>query len=338
LRFTDILKRNHAIRLREASCFDTSRSTANLSITNLFKIQGGLARKRVLWLLVLVAAVLLNAASLQAADNFYVIATGPPTVGTKITSLPYTITASGYYYLTGNLSYAGGNAITVNNDNVTIDLMGFSLIGPSNSSLYSGIYMNGRKNVEVRNGTVSGWHLGVSEYSNAGSHHRMIGVRANGNRYGIYLNGTDHLIKGCIASQGTFGSGSGLVIGTGTIGGCTAMNFIKVDSYSGFGIFIGGGTASGNVVANCTGTSAIGIYAIGSATISHNQVSNCTTGINGAGGGSIIGNVVYSDTGQTGIVPSTNINPNVLDQNTSSGAGTHYGPGTGVTVWGLNGG
>jgi len=295
--------------------------------------------KRVLWLLAGLGVVLLSAAPVLADDGFYVIA-GRVTVGTRITSLPCTITSPGYYYLTGNLSYAGGNAITVNNDNVTIDLMGFSLIGPSTGSLlYSGIYMNGRNNVEVRNGTVIGWHLGVSEYSNGGSHHRMIGVRANGNTYGIYLNGTDHLIKGCTASQGTFGSGSGLVIGTGTIGGCTAMNFTKVDIYSGFGIFVGGGTASGNVVANCTGTSASGIYATGSATISHNQVSNCTTGINGAGGGSIIGNVVRSATGQTGIVPSTNINtPNVLDQNNVSDAGTHYGPGSAATVWGLNGG
>lgn len=294
--------------------------------------------KRVLWLLAGLGVVLLSAAPVLADDGFYVIG-GRPSVGTRITSLPCTITSPGYYYLTGNLSYAGGNAITVNNDNVTIDLMGFSLIGPSNSSLYSGIYMNGRKNVEVRNGTVSGWYLGVSEYSDAGSHHRMIGVRANGNTYGIYLHGIDHLIKGCIASQGNFGSGSGLVIGTGTISGCTAMNFTYSGVYTGKGISIGGGTASGNVVANCTGTSAIGIYAIGSATISHNQVSNCTTGINGAGGGSLIGNVVSSTTGQTGIVPSTNINtPNVLDQNTSSGDGPHYGLGSAATVWGLNGG
>ena len=51
-------------------------------------------------------------------------------MGTKITSVPYTITQPGFYLLTGNLTYNGtGNAIAVgaNVKDVVIDLMGFSL-------------------------------------------------------------------------------------------------------------------------------------------------------------------------------------------------------------------
>ncbi|MFT3686773.1 MAG: right-handed parallel beta-helix repeat-containing protein [Phycisphaerales bacterium] len=49
---------------------------------------------------------------------------------TPITQLPFTITASGCYYLTGDLNTSStGTAITVSTSGVTIDLNGFSLIG-----------------------------------------------------------------------------------------------------------------------------------------------------------------------------------------------------------------
>ena len=46
-------------------------------------------------------------------------------------------------------------------NHVTLDLMGFTLNG-SGSGRY-GIYMNGSKNVEIRNGTVTGWATGIRE-------------------------------------------------------------------------------------------------------------------------------------------------------------------------------
>jgi hypothetical protein len=288
--------------------------------------------KRLL-LLALVGTVLLCASTVSGDDGFYVIAAGCPSVGTKITSLPYAINTPGYYYLTGNLSYSGGDAITVTCDNVTIDLMGFRLAGPSNNN-YVGVFINGGNNVEVRNGTLAGWYEGV--LNTAGSRHRMINLRANGNTYAFYLNGDDHLVQGCTAIQGSFGTGTGIILNsTGKVSGCTVMNFGT------YGIFINsGGTATGNVVLNCADT---GIYAYsGTALISYNQVSGCRYGIAaGNAGGSIIGNVVITPTGQSGIgiLPSVNVaTPNVLDQNTVSGADTHYGSGSTATVWGLNAG
>jgi hypothetical protein len=58
---------------------------------------------------------------------------------TPISSLPYTISAAGSYYLTGNLT-ADANGILVDANNVTIDLAGFSLIGPGSGTSY-GVYM-----------------------------------------------------------------------------------------------------------------------------------------------------------------------------------------------------
>ena len=47
---------------------------------------------------------------------------------TPISSLPHTITESGSYYVTGNLS-STGDGIVIEASGVTVDLMGFSLTG-----------------------------------------------------------------------------------------------------------------------------------------------------------------------------------------------------------------
>ncbi len=280
---------------------------------------------RKLLLAILLAAVQLGPASAPAQEGFYVVG-GRPMVGTGISSLPYTISTPGYYYLTRNLSYNDGHGITVNADNVTIDLMGFTLTGSYAGSSYRAVYIPDQDNVEIRNGTLTGWSHGV--YSAAGNNHRVIGVRAVGNETGISLNHTNHLIQGCTAYPGGFGSGWGLSIGGGAISGCTVGDFDT-------GIGIGYGVVSGNEVSDCS----IGINTPGNAAIRHNQVNNCGTGIRAYGGASITGNTVSSGTGQTGIVPATDASrPDVLDQNCVSGAGTHYGPGSAATVWGANGG
>jgi|GEM_PF-1127253 hypothetical protein len=286
--------------------------------------------KRVFWLLAFCGATIFCAAPLPAQDSFYVIG-GRPMAGTRITSLPYTISAPGYYYLIRNLTYTDGDGITINADNVTLDLMGFTLTGSKiiiDFEDSKGIYIHRRNNVEIRNGTLTGWLRGI--HGNVGNNYRIINIRAVGNDYGIYLVGNNHLIQGCTAYPGQFGINIGLgIIGTGTIRGCTVGNFYN-------GILISGGTVSDNVVSDCTGN---GIYPKACAVISHNQVNNCHVGIDGYYGGSIIGNIVSAASGQTGIVPSTSASqPNILDQNTVSGAGTHYGPGRNNTIWGANAG
>jgi len=130
--------------------------------------------------------------------DFYVIPAGGRGVGTKLSSLPTTISTPGFYSLTGDLN-SEGSGITVNADNVTIDMMGFSLIGPGSGG-GSGIYMNLRSNVEIRNGTVKDFYSGINEV-NVGQNHRIINVRVVGNRsIGISLAGDGHLVKDCTVS------------------------------------------------------------------------------------------------------------------------------------------
>ena len=289
--------------------------------------------KRVLCLLALLSALLLSAAPLPAQDGFYVVG-GRPMPGTRINTLPYTISAPGYYYLGGNLTYTGGDGITVNADNITLDLMGFTLTGPNVSSSASAIYIGvGRENVEVRNGTLTGWNCGIGEGSPLCKASRVIGVRAVGNANGIKLKGDGHLIKGCTAFRGRFGEDITVGIqidGRGTISGCAAGGFR-------YGIVVGSGTVCGNVVFDC---SLLGIYSTGRTVLSHNQVSGCVTGIGAEAKSSIIGNVAAAGSAQTGISPTLggSSDPVLLDQNNVSGSGTHYGPGNAATVWGANGG
>jgi hypothetical protein len=238
-----------------------------------------MAVKRFL-LLALIFSVVVTTGPVLADGEFYVVAGGGG-VGTKITSLPYTINDPGFYYVTGNLTAASGNGIIVTKDDVTIDLMGFRINGTTGGT---GILLNGRKNVEVRNGTFQGWGTVIAE-SQTGSGHRVLNVRADTNSIGIFLYGMGHLVKGC-----------------------TAL------SNASYGIFVEGGTISGNVASQC-GT---GIY--------------CKWG-------SVIGNSVWCNANQKGIEVTTDSQyAAVVDQNAVSGPGTRFSGGSSATVWGMNGG
>jgi hypothetical protein len=185
--------------------------------------------KKGIFYLTLIAALLvsINAAW---AQELYVITGGGRPVGTKITQVPYTISNPGFYFLGSNLTYAGtGAAITIAADNVTLDLMGFTLAAEP-LSYPIGISMSGRSNVEIRNGTVEGFACGIVESdAKNGTQHRIFNIRVlYNNMYGIVLNGNNHLIKNCTATKNHNISGKvgiGLAInGSGQIIDCLANN------------------------------------------------------------------------------------------------------------------
>ncbi len=170
--------------------------------------------KKKLGLLALVLALVLGG-NVAWAD-FYVVPV-PGGVGTKITSLPNTITAPGFYYLASNLSVSGHHGITIESNHVTLDLMGFSLVGPGVD--YDGIYMAGRTNVEIRNGTVRNFRNGI--YSWSSYNIRVIQVRVDQNQScGITLSGYNHLVKDCHATLNTMG----IFVTSGTVSGNIASN------------------------------------------------------------------------------------------------------------------
>ncbi|NCC52759.1 MAG: hypothetical protein EOM20_16310 [Spartobacteria bacterium] len=78
---------------------------------------------------------------------------------TAITNVPITISAPGSYYLTGNLS-GGGISITTND--VTLDLMGFTLSGSGNGIAIGGAFATPLHNIVVRNGGIREFSTGIA--------------------------------------------------------------------------------------------------------------------------------------------------------------------------------
>lgn len=170
-----------------------------------------------------------------------------------ISSLPFTITASGSYYLTDNLTgTAGQNGIVVNADDVAIDLNGFKLSGPGNNGIVAGT----RTRTAIRNGTIAGWaESGIS----AGSGALVENVRAGNNAGRGISTGNSAVIHSCtVIGSGTNTSGRGIVAGFGSI-----ISKCIVTGTNGAGaIAIAGG--SGSLIVDCTAreNNAAGGYAI----------------------------------------------------------------------------
>lgn len=118
---------------------------------------------------------------------------------------PITITNSGSYQLTSNIvsTSTTDNVIEINADNVTLDLNGFSIIGPrtctgDNATLACtnlgmtahGISAISRKNVMVKNGMVQGFDTAVSLTSLGQRGISVHHINASQNEFGItVING-----------------------------------------------------------------------------------------------------------------------------------------------------
>lgn len=166
---------------------------------------------------------------------------------TPISSLPFTISTGGSYYLTASLTSAGGDGITVTAGNVTIDLNGFTLAGAGSGK---GISFSLADNVKIHNGVIRNWTtgilsdtsaativekvlvtgctgIGISQVSGGGCEVRDCTVRSNGS-HGIRVNQQAVVVSNVVASN----SGSGIrVEGThGEVrGNSTKFNNIGVE-------------------------------------------------------------------------------------------------------------
>jgi len=118
-----------------------------------------------------------------------------------ITSCPYDINSPGSYVIKSNLNdniIDDGNCITVNADNVTIDINGFNLIGPGKTALCDchGISTSGFKNIKILNGSIVNFGgSAIREDLETAEGIKIENIRTFSNgQYGIFLNGKGHTI------------------------------------------------------------------------------------------------------------------------------------------------
>lgn len=119
-----------------------------------------------------------------------------------LSSLPVTISASGSYYLTTNLTgFSGTNGITVAANDVTIDLNGFSLSGVSGA--LDGIFFQGYSRLTVKNGVIRNWTDGIWASGTGNNQFQNLVVVSNAS-LGIYT-GSRAMIELCTADANTTG-------------------------------------------------------------------------------------------------------------------------------------
>ena len=192
---------------------------------------------------------------------------------TPIAALPFTISASGSYYVTGNLTAAGAaSGITIATSDVTLDLGGFALTGGGSGTTGRAIDVTGllRRNIYIRNGTVRGWSNGGVRADLATAvtveKVRVIGNSGNAGDAGLVV-GANSLVQDCVASNNSagFAAMAGIRAGDGsTVTGCVAssngtLGFdlgknVIVKECAASGTVLGGGFKVGenSMLINCT--------------------------------------------------------------------------------------
>jgi parallel beta-helix repeat protein len=202
---------------------------------------------------------------------------------TAITSMPYTITQPGSYFLTGNLTGAGGSGgILIRTNNVTLDLNGFSVIGTPGDT--EGIRVtSASRYVVVRNGSILSWPstallLGslsdsqcVAEdlFIKASSFYAVSAAGARlerctvegGTGYGIYADYS--MLVECRVR----GAAVGIRAGNGRVTSCDVLNC----SSNGYEV-------SDSLVESCSAESCVGngFHVFDDSSLKHVRALNCT--------------------------------------------------------------
>jgi hypothetical protein len=205
---------------------------------------------------------------------------------TPISALPYTISEPGSYYLTGNLSVSTAiDGISVQADDVTIDLNGFELNGNGmGSRAIFGSTTGGfpppppRRNWRVYNGAIVGW---AHAFSAPTSQVQIDHVRASGIRWGGFTTGAGARVSDCSVESSSTDLNQGIVTGDRS----------SVESCSTRGFTIGIDVGNNSTVASCNVTAArVGVRADFASTIASCRINAIETGIQADG--AILGNQI----------------------------------------------
>jgi len=183
---------------------------------------------------------------------------------TPISSLPYSITQAGSYFVTTNLTgVSGTNGITISADNVTLNLGGFTLTGAGGSA--NGIQgIGARFNVVIRNGVLTAWTgdgIDAETVQNGlfldlrisanGDNGIKVGANCVVSHCAVTMNGNNgiisdvsSIIRDCVSrSNGSFGFYVGA---KGLITDCVAEGNTSMGIVTDLGVNISGCSSSDN--------------------------------------------------------------------------------------------
>jgi hypothetical protein len=261
----------------------------------------------------LLAALAAPFASVFAQGNLMPPGAPAPTMKTLDQIEPRTpisastaITQSGSYYLTTNITVSSGSGITINADDVSLDLNGFTIHSTAPSATGYGILFNGRRNISIHGGYVTGGvtNNGSGVFSGPGFAYGVYGASAlnvtvvnisvEGCRLdGIYVPADSCVVDACnVHTAGSYGINGGA---------------IKASVAEDCGYI----AISGDQISDCRGLS------VGSHGIAANIVNNSY------GYGSSDGISAYTVNNSYGYGTSHGINATTV--NNSYGLGTYYG-------------
>jgi len=256
------------------------------------------------------------------------LATVEPRIPISATTTPgdattlFRITQPGSYYLTGNITgVSGKSGIEIAASGVTLDLMGFDLLGVAGS--LDGIRVTvAVTDIAVVDGSVRNWSADGVDLSGA-NNSRLGDLRVSANAGDGINAGTNGVVTKCAAYSN---GGSGIRNLFGSITDCSARN------NSGPGIY----SADSCTITNCSATSNTfaGIAAAGGSTITNCKAkSNGGNGIQGGFSSTII-NCVTEQNENNGIfaISDCTIRGNTCYSNRLSAGG---GNGAGIHATGL---
>jgi len=206
-----------------------------------------------------------------------------------------TISAPGSYYLTGNITVTSGHGISINADNVTLDLNGFTIRSSASPATGNAVLINGDgalssiaySAITVRNGHISGtgtvdsasgvfsgagFSNGIYYYSTLRSclisDLTINGVASDG----IYLNASSTIDRCTVTDCGITG------IRGGTISNCSAT-LCGQTAIEGTAIFNSQGTSvSTTAIEATTATNCIGTSKTGTGLRATQNATNCFGG------------------------------------------------------------
>ncbi len=268
-------------------------------------------------------------------------------------SLPFTINASGSYYVAENLSVASGNAITINASGVTLDLNGFTITSTSATAAGNAVQLNpGVHDISILNGHIVGGitYNGTSFSAGPGFQHGINATGANPGNVrasgisvtGCALNGinlgsefstvVDHctvrvvggvgILAGVVSDSTAYQCGDN-GIAAGTVTGCyasttaNARGIYTLTAVNCWGVSVSGVGVEATSASACYGQSSSGFYGLFA-----NAATNCygsNSGSSGAGLFAYSATNCYGFNSSSGVGLSANTAANCYGKSGSTG-------------------